>query len=76
MSPAYVWHMEDVLDLYAEPYEVHYPPVCFDESPVQLISEKRCSLPARSGQPECYDYEYKREGTVNLFWDWSFCFTH
>ena len=59
--------MEDVLDLYAEPYEVHYPPVCFDESPVQLISEKRCSLPARLGQPECYDYEYKREGTANLF---------
>jgi transposase len=59
--------MEDVLDLYAEPYEAQYPQVCFDESPVQLISEKRCSLPARPGQPECYDYEYKREGTANLF---------
>jgi hypothetical protein len=34
---------------------------------VQLISEKRCSLPARPGQPERYDYEYKREGTANRF---------
>jgi hypothetical protein len=67
VSPEYVWHREDVLDLYAEPYEVHYPQVCFDERPVQLISEKHGSLPARSGQPECYDYEYKREGTANLF---------
>jgi hypothetical protein len=55
VSPEYVWHMEEVIDLYAEPYEVHYPQVCFDESPVQLISEKRCSLPAHPGQPECYD---------------------
>src|SRR5207249_11630646 len=59
--------MEDVLDLYAEPYDARRPQVCFDESPVQLVSETRCSLPPRPGQAACYDYEYKREGTANLF---------
>jgi len=59
--------MEDVLDLYAEPYDVRRPQVCFDESPVQLISETRQPLPVRPGQPARYDYEYRREGTANLF---------
>ncbi len=59
--------MEDVLDLYAEPYDAQHPQVCFDEGPVQLVSETRSPLPVRPGQPACYDYEYKREGTANLF---------
>ena len=59
--------MEDVLDLYAQPYDPSYPQVCFDERPCQLISEKRIPLPAEPGQPPRYDYEYKREGTCNLF---------
>jgi hypothetical protein len=57
--------MEDVLDWYAEPYDARRPPVCFAESPVQLTSETRHSLPARPGQSGCYDYEYQREGTAN-----------
>jgi DDE superfamily endonuclease len=59
--------MEDVLDLYAEPYEPRYPVVCFDESPYQLISEVREPLPAMPGHPVRYDYEYRREGSCNLF---------
>ena len=59
--------MEDVLDLYAAPYDPKRPLVCFDEKLVQLIAEKRCPLPAKQGQPERYDYEYKRNGTRNLF---------
>ncbi|CDI04703.1 conserved hypothetical protein [Candidatus Competibacter denitrificans Run_A_D11] len=59
--------MEEVLDLYAEPDDPRYPPVCFDESPVQLTSETRHPLPAHPGQPARYDSEYKREGTANLF---------
>ncbi len=55
------------MDLYAEPEDPRYPQVCFDESPVQLTSETRHPLPARPGQPACYDSEYKREGTANLF---------
>ena len=59
--------MEDILDLYAEPYDPQYPVICFDELPVQLIGEKRTPLPVRPGTPARYDYEYVREGTANAF---------
>lgn len=59
--------MEDVLDLYAEPHDSQYPVVCFDESPYQLLSEVREPLPATPGHPVRYDYEYRREGSCNLF---------
>lgn len=59
--------MEDVLDLYAEPEDPKRPRVCFDECPYQLISETRQPLPGKPGRPQRYDYEYKREGTCNLF---------
>ncbi len=59
--------MEDVLDLYEEPYDPQRPTVCFDETPKQLIAEKKTPLPARPGQVERYDYEYQRNGTCNLF---------
>jgi transposase len=63
----YVARMEDVLDLYAEAPDPKRPVVCFDESPVQLIGEVRQPIPAMPGQLERYDYEYRRNGTVNLF---------
>jgi hypothetical protein len=59
--------MEDVLDLYAEPYDAARPVVCFDELPVQLVAEVRTPIPATPGHTLRYDYEYKREGTANLF---------
>lgn len=63
----YVARMEDVLDLYAETPDPKRPVVCFDESPVQLIGEARQPIPAEPGRLERYDYEYRRNGTVNLF---------
>jgi transposase len=63
----YVARMEDVLDLYAEAPDPKRPVVCFDESPVQLIGEVRQPIPAKPGQLERFDYEYRRNGTVNLF---------
>ena len=63
----YVARMEDVLDLYAETPNPARPLVCFDETPVQLIGEVRQPIPAQLGQRERYDYEYRRNGTVNLF---------
>jgi transposase len=63
----YVARMEDVLDLYAEAPDPRRPVVCFDESPTQLIGETRLPIPPAPGQPERQDYEYKRNGTVNLF---------
>ena len=59
--------MEDVLDLYAEPLDPARPVVCLDESPLQLIGEVREPIPAAPGQVERVDYEYRRNGTVNLF---------
>jgi DDE superfamily endonuclease len=56
-----------VLDLYAEAPDPTRPVVCFYESPVQLIGEVRQPIPAKPGQLERYDYEYRRNGTVNLF---------
>src|ERR671926_646057 len=64
---SYVARMEDVLDLYAERPDPARPVVCFDESPTQLIGEVRQPISAEPGQPERYDYEYKRNGTANLF---------
>ena len=63
----YVARMEDVLDLYAEEPDPKRPVVCFDESPTQLIGEVRQPIPAKPGQLERYDCEYKRNGTANLF---------
>lgn len=63
----FVWRMEAILDLYAEPYDPRYPVICFDEVPYQLISQKQKSLPLQPGQPQRYDYEYQRQGTCNLF---------
>jgi len=59
--------MEDILDLYAESYQPAFPVICFDEVPYQMVSETRLPLPMQSGMPQRYDFEYKREGTCNLF---------
>ena len=63
----FVWRMEDVLDLYARPYDPARPVVCFDEQPRQLIEEVRPPVPAAPGRPQRIDYEYRRQGTANLF---------
>jgi DDE superfamily endonuclease len=67
VSAEFVYHMEDVLDLYAEEEDPKRPRVCLDECPYQLISEVRQVIPAAPGQVERHDYEYKREGSCNLF---------
>lgn len=58
--------MEDVLDLYEEPYDPLHPVVCFDESPKQLIAEVRIPIPAEPGTPARYDTEYERKGVCDL----------
>jgi len=59
--------MEDVLDLYAASEDPLRPRICFDESPYQIISEVQVVVPATPGHVERHDYEYRREGTCNLF---------
>ena len=67
MNGEFVAAMEDVLDLYAEPYDPCRPVVCFDETSTQLLAEVREPLPAQPGRPRRQDYEYRRGGTRNLF---------
>jgi DDE superfamily endonuclease len=67
VSAEFVAAMEDVLEVYAEPYDPRRPKVNFDEASKQLIQETRVPLPARPGQPQRYDDEYERNGTRNLF---------
>ena len=59
--------MEDILEVYHRPYDERRPLVCLDEVPVQLVGETRVPLPPQPGQPRRYDYEYKRNGTANVF---------
>ena len=69
MSAEFAANMEDLLDLYAEPYDSRRPVVCFDETSTQLLAETRPSLPPRPGILITLrqDYEYRREGVRNLF---------
>ncbi len=59
--------MEDVLNLYAQPYDETAPVVCFDEKPLALHADVREPLPVTAGHPQRHDYEYERLGTANLF---------
>jgi DDE superfamily endonuclease len=54
--------MEEVLDLYEEPYDEKRPVVCFDERPCQLIGDVRDPLPMKPGCIERFDSEYERGG--------------
>ena len=62
----FVAPMEDLLDLYAEPYDPARPVICFDESPKQLIGEVREPIPPQPSAPARQDTEYKRNGVRNL----------
>jgi hypothetical protein len=59
--------MEDVLEVYKRPYDEKRPVVCFDETNRQLIGEIETPRPVQPGQAALYDYEYVRNGVVNLF---------
>lgn len=59
--------MEDVLDVYARPYDPRFPVICMDEASKQLVGEVREPLPLRPGDPLRIDSEYVRLGTCNLF---------
>jgi hypothetical protein len=59
--------MEDVLEVYARPYDAGLPVVCVDEGGKQLIGDVRPPLPVRPGKPARHDSEYTRGGVANLF---------
>jgi len=59
--------MEDVLEVYARPYDPSQPVVCVDEGGKQLIGEVREPLPVRPGSVAKQDGQYVRGGMANLF---------
>lgn len=65
--------MEDVLTVYQRPYDQRYPMVCMDEKGKELQSQ-RIDWHTHPPQPGLegvrQDYEYKREGSANL---WLVC---
>jgi DDE superfamily endonuclease len=66
-SADFVYHMEDVLEVYHRPYDPTRPVVCLDETFKQLIGESRKPLPMRPGAVERYDHVYVRNGVASLF---------
>ena len=66
-SAAFVANMEDVLDVYARPYDAKRPVVGVDEGGKQLIGDVREPLPVRPKAPAKQDHEYQRGGMANLF---------
>ena len=59
--------MEDILEIYALPYDPAIPLICMDEQPCQLLCEKLDPIPMKPGRPLRVDYEYVREGTCCIF---------
>lgn len=66
-SAEFVYHMEDVLEVYKRPYDPKRPIVCVDETFKQLIGETREPLPLRPGSVERFDHVYTRNGVASLF---------
>ena len=58
--------MEQILDVYAEPYDPERPGRGCDEMPYQRLAEVRAPLRAAPGQARREDYEYERKGTCNV----------
>jgi hypothetical protein len=63
----FVAAMEEVLEVYARPFDPQHPVVCLDEGAKQLLCEVREPLPMKPGQPMRFDNEYERHGTCALF---------
>ena len=59
--------MEDVLDIYEQPYDPKHPVLCFDERPCQLIGDAIVPIPIKPGSPKKEHYEYVRNGTCCIF---------
>jgi hypothetical protein len=67
ITEEYRSRMYILLDLYQEAYDERHPVICMDEKSKQLINDLRGIIPMKPGSAEKYDYEYKRNGTRNIF---------
>ena len=64
---AFVAQMEEILELYTQPFDLKRPLICLDERPMQLLKETRVPVPPQPGKPARFDYEYERNGTAVHF---------
>lgn len=62
----FVAAMEDILNLYAQPYDPKCPLWCMDEKPYQLLGEARAPIPMKPGKNRKIDSEYTRPGTASI----------
>lgn len=67
MNATFVARMEDLLDLYAAPFDPARPVICLDEYPLALTAAVRPARPPRPGTPRKVDFEYRRCGSCTLF---------
>lgn len=63
---AFLAKMEDVLEVYAQPYDADYPVVCFDERPCFLIGDTIAPIPTQTGKIAKEHYSYQKNGSCCL----------
>jgi hypothetical protein len=67
LNEEFIVRMEKILKIYEKPYNSNEPVICFDEKPVQLLSDYRKPLSMMPGTIKKIDSEYVRNGTANIF---------
>jgi len=67
LDEEYIAKMEEVLEIYEQPYNSDEPVVCLDEKPITLHADVRPASPAVPGREARRDNEYERCGTANVF---------
>jgi hypothetical protein len=67
LTQEYRQRMYGLLELYARPLQATEPVICIDGKSLQLLARSREPLPMKPRSPAKLDYEYKRNGTTNLF---------
>lgn len=67
LTPVFRERMDDILALYTEPLKPGHELHCFDETPKQLLGTPHGAIKAEPGKLRCVDYQYSRNGRVNVF---------
>ena len=67
LTSRFLARMEQILALYALPYDARYPVICFDERPCFLIGDKVAPLALQTGQVRKEHYAYEKHGACTLF---------
>lgn len=67
LDKEYKEKMLDVLEVYERPYNCKKPVVCLDEKSTQLLGATVSTKSMSSTGFRKVDYEYKRNGTANIF---------